>query len=274
MLSRRKFGIEIEHGNPQGSSYVDGELRRFIPSWFSAAIHGDHRTSVSSDGSGVEVRTPPLKGSRGFTEARNVFKFLKEIGGYVTDADGMHVHFDAPEYIGNHSLIASLVTAWNNNQASIHRMVAERRRERGSCPENLTYKHAETLRKLAKDPREHVEMVYGVGGAQNYYGHRLVPKEQATVQNGRGALNIRSLLRHGTIEIRLLEGTLDPNVALAWVQFGQGLLDTVARRKRAIPQCRLDTLLGMTVPTGNARELLLTKAVEGGDFGEAERRRW
>ena len=43
----------------------------------------------------------------------------------------------------------------------------------------------------------------------------------------RNDLNLASLPEHGTIEIRLMEGTLDPDVTEAWIKFGQRLIHEV-----------------------------------------------
>src|SRR5438552_3263255 len=64
-VSEREFGVEIECGHRLGFDYVDKKLEE-----------KGYRWRIGYDGDGVEVRTPKLKGLRGFLILRNTFKIL------------------------------------------------------------------------------------------------------------------------------------------------------------------------------------------------------
>src|SRR6266576_5043152 len=105
-LSSRTFGVEIEHKQPKfkcgadcsmmrighGScqaSMTAAELVKAFPTW----------NDVHTDGSGVEVVSPILCGDDGLKELEGVMEKLRECGGRVYQADVLHVHYDAQEYL-------------------------------------------------------------------------------------------------------------------------------------------------------------------------------
>lgn len=209
----RSFGVEIECGIDGGYRRV-AELFKFPMADFGRYDYRNHSEgwTLGSDGSGVELRTPIMSGQSGFDKLRGAMLFLKENGAYVTRSDGMHVHHDAPEFIGNAEACLQLVKSWRNNQDAIDSLVAPRRRMSGSsyghCPKwgNSDF---DALERLAKGEADYLDI-------------------------GRRDLNLSSMDAHGSIEIRLHEGTLDPEVAIAWIKFGQRLLHTALQRSKPL----------------------------------------
>lgn len=196
-MNNRRFGVEIECGNHH-AHYV--EIQNLLR---RNRIRGV--SSVGSDGSGIEVRTTPLQGKDGFKVLDELMHFLRDQGCYTTNADGMHVHHDTPELRNNFMLQQQLVKSWLDNQTLILPFVAPRRVGSMSCPRWS----ARTFNDFAAGIDRH----------------------------SRRNLNINSIHRHGTVEIRLHEGTLDFDRAEAWVKFGQYFISNVLSRKRPLAAC-------------------------------------
>lgn len=217
---KRQFGVEIECGMPGGYTQAADLCGFRRDAYGYVEYERDDGWSIGNDGSGVELRTPILKGKRGFNALRKAMEKLKAGGGYVTRADGMHIHHDAPEFVDNPELCFQLVKSWRNNEIHIHSMVAPRRRSNLACPKWNEYEES-SLESWAKDQ---------LGNTHFYFGSRK-------------DLNLTSLEEHGSIEIRLHEGTLDPDVAIAWIMFGQRLIHSVAKATKPLPRTQSDDAL-------------------------------
>jgi len=229
----RRFGVEIECGMPNG---LDDAAAVFgFPSdeyGYPEYENGDGWT-LHDDGSGVELGTPILKGETGHEKIKWAMKRLKDNGAFVTDYDGLHVHHDAPEFVENPSLCVPLVESWMNNQDAIREFVSPRRHDRMACP-GWNEMQWDALLKWIE------------GGEQLYLN--------------RSDLNLLSLREHGSIEIRLLEGTLDAEVVIAWIQFGQRLIHDVVQNAKPITKVTTgEDLLGKIKLTAEARTILLAK---------------
>lgn len=221
---KRRFGVEIECGFPGGTDAVRSLFHRELTyrSWY-----------LGHDGSGVELKTPVLEAERGFEVLREAMERLKENGGYVTTMDGMHVHHDAPEFVHNAHKCLLLVESWHNNIRSIHQMVSPYRRSSGACP-HWRSSEIESLKDWAN-------------GGSTFYASR-------------NDLNLNALRRHGSVEIRLHEGTLDPDVAIAWIMFGQRFIDDVLKRARPLKNLMNDPQLMRRIKLSKkAREILAEK---------------
>lgn len=132
----RRFGVELEHGNRQHDCYSIARhlTEKGLPCFYGGQHGaGDHRDkwSVTPDGSGLEVRTRPLPGDTGFAELRKGMRILRDAGGFVTRRDGMHVHFEAPDYHADDQAKERLAETWLNNVRHIHQFVDPYRRGQG-----------------------------------------------------------------------------------------------------------------------------------------------
>lgn len=205
-MRNRRFGVELEFDSGGlGRERVAQELgrafdREGLRRWyFLDRIH--------HDGSELELATPPLRGKEGFDKLKFVMDTLSDLGCDVTGEDGMHVHHDAPEFVQNIDLCIRLVKNWRSNRHLIYQFVSPDR----------------------------THDAYGEGG------HWACPKwsDQAILELERSReipywdrndLNLCALSKHGTIEIRLHEGTLDFNEASSWIKFGQKFIDHTVKR--------------------------------------------
>lgn len=231
----RRFGVEIECGLPGGYQKA---VEMFPYAWHeydSEDEEPDFKSwSVGEDGTAVEIRTPVLQGEKGFTELRMAMDRIKEAGGYVTTMDGLHIHHDAPEFTANPEACLRLVNSWRNNQAAIYEMVSPRRRDGGPCPS-------------WRD--QNVQLL------QDW-----VNGDSSWLRAARNDLNLASLSDHGSIEIRLHEGTLDADVAIAWIMFGQLFIHEVAQGLSPLKNAQTDEKLLVDIRLSDeARAILAAK---------------
>jgi len=220
-LSNRRFGVEIECLVPRDRC---DELERELGNKFG---FGDGEWDFGVDGSvhgegccGHEIRTPPLKGKRGFNTLKRGFALLNKYGTTVNATCGMHVHHEATDLSPEEVL--RFCKTWLANQSTMHKMVSPTRRNNGYCSP-VTKERVDLLEHLIKHPQ--------AGTApfnQLYHGM---------------AVNTSALYEHGTIEIRLHHGSVNYDEAEAWIKFGQGLIDSTMSRKRPMKTVKDDTLL-------------------------------
>lgn len=230
----RTFGVEIEHGNTRGYQEVDSLMRERFPRIFDRSAYS-YVANTGCDGSGVEFRTPVLKGTAGFRTLRTIFDYLNEFGGYVGEYDGMHVHFGAEDFVAHPELVKVLVKNWVANESLIEAFVHPRRIGRGSCPRRSAY-------------------VGNLDAATTL-------DEIKSACNSRNALNLSNLHRNGgTIEVRLHEGTLDADVAESWIRFMLRFLAASAQGK-LIRSCNTHSELFGAVPTHHVTRKQLLKRV-------------
>ena len=207
----RRFGVEIEFGFLNGFPEDFDELRRLFRFPLSNNKNPAGWT-IRRDGTFAELSSPILKGRWGYSYLRWALEKLKKSGAYVTERDGMHIHHDAPEFTQSKALCEALVKSWLANKNEIYKMVAPRRRDNGACPSWSSYS-LDVLRNWVT-------------------GH------ESNLAVGRYDLNLASLRKYGSVEIRLLEGTLDPDVAIAWIEFGQRLLHDVVTNAKPVKKAQ------------------------------------
>lgn len=210
-LTDRRFGVEVECG-------LKGDSDRAKELFEEVDLRG---WDIHTDGSGVEACSPILQGEEGLTTLQQAMSVLLEGGAYITNADGLHVHHDAPEFIAKPGLILRLVQSWRANEERIHEMVAPMRRDYLCCPSwtDETYGLLEQWASGACPP--------GMG-VRNERGPHI----------GRKDLNISAIAKHGTVEIRLHEGCLDFDTAAAWIAFGQKFIDKVLASDKPVPKVK------------------------------------
>jgi hypothetical protein len=259
LLTQRRFGVEIECGfrHQGGRNTVSANLRK----------KGIKPLSVGHDGSGVEVRSPILKGQKGLDWLHECMDALLEMGCYVTDSDGMHVHHegnpgyqklvplpvvkvhrkpDLPTPVRNARIrrkkvvsplaCVRLATSWNNNDKLIDKLVAPRRRNGMLHCCGKTWRQEDNLK--------------GLEGGKVDAGGRMADLSMYHLGSTKG-----------TIELRLHEGTLDFEEAEAWIRFGQAFLNKLAKEKSAIaPQESLEALLDYVLDEDEIKNRLLEKA--------------
>lgn len=151
--------------------------------------------SVSS---GAEVVSPILTAPR-LNEAVKVTKALKDAGARVDRATGFHVHIG-----GNIFRNASALAGFTLNYYAVHHAIGAL-----VAPSRLANRYCSVLSQAyAERQFEHLRAGHGA----SFNGNRYT------------SLNLDALDRHGTIEIRLHQGTLNGVKAVAWAQFIEALI--------------------------------------------------
>lgn len=240
----RKFGIEFEFGLrlPSTGPYEYGSDNK---DWHMQNILdecGAKDFRIGHDGTEWEIKTPPLSGPNGFKKVKRFLEAILDRGAYVTDQDGLHVHHDAPEFIDNPAPVLALVENWNENQYEIMKMVKRNRNNRWACP-SWSHYDVNVLRERLEVHDPHA--IYGFG---------------------RKNLNVSALRRHGTIEIRLHEGTLEYDEVLSWVRFGQSFIGKALdeSENRVENEASVETLLRKINVSRFASRFLTSKVVANG----------
>ena len=231
----RRFGVELEFdSNGLGREGVVRVLRNAFDA------NGFRRWNFMSrtywDGSELELCTPPLRGPEGFKKLKVVMGTLEDYGCFTTEDDGLHVHHDAPEFTHNIDNCIKLVKSWRANSHLIYQFVDPMRTETGygsgdywACPKWST----EQFRELERT--------------------RQIPYWD------RNDLNLSALEKHGTVEIRLHEGTLNYDEAESWILFGQRFIDRVLKHSMRTSE-NTRNLLNKVRVNPNAERVLLNKA--------------
>lgn len=237
-MKDRAFGVELEFDSGgldrSGVANVLREAfdRKGIRRWY-------FMDRLDYDGSEIELRTPILRGKEGMDKLQLVMDTLRDNGCDVSSEDGLHVHHDAPEFVHNIDNCIKLVKSWKANQHIIYQFVSPDRTHEwdGSignywaCPMWSDAKIAELERT------------------------RQIPHWD------RNDLNLNALTEHGSIEIRLHEGTLDFPVAKSWIEFGQSFIDRVLKHSMRNSKDTSKLLKKVRV-SPNAEKVLIDKAAE------------
>lgn len=147
------------------------------------------------DGSvrGAEVVSPILDELR-LNEASTVSRLLLAAGGKVDRTTGFHVHIGARGVLSN-DLIANWYLNWNLVHDAIGALVAPSRLNNSYC-KPVSRERAEL----------NAERIRG-GNVSDFNGDRYQ------------SFNLQAFDRHGTLEIRLHQGTLNGTKAIAWAKF-------------------------------------------------------
>lgn len=295
-VSERTFGVEIEctYGQrPTKKSDVYERINWGERDPMRAQARKDFlahpelkrwANNIGIDGSGIEIRSPILKGQEGIEELAAVFDFLIEKGSSVTNQDGMHVHHGAGDFASDYTKLYRACATWGHWTPQIHKMVPNRRRNGGMCPD--AFNNKEVLKRLEEsclgDAKENAKLMREYQAALNRYyrgsgawpGQRRIPAHPANI-GGRGAFNLGNLnsgrAGKGTIEIRLAEGMMDKDAAIAWVKFGQGFLDACAEGEGKVIEGKpknVDTLLTIARVDEDAAKVLKAKAERNGHAAE------
>lgn len=213
----RRFGVEIEASFQDVDGTHDAHYRRCSELLKAAKFPLKWRKDIGIDGSGFELRSPILCGTAGMKELERIYDFLNQHGVRCTPVDGAHVHHDAPDFIKDRQLVHRLAVGWHKNRDIIQLFVAPRRWESTACE---------------KFPDHYI----GKQGAIETWAQRTYGIRSAI--SVRNDLNLRALAQHGSIEVRLLEGTMDFKKIKAWILFGQYFLHKATRLKRPIAKCK------------------------------------
>jgi hypothetical protein len=207
-LGTRQFGVEIE--------FCRASQRQVHQQMANVGLtcdygYGSGRPGAwmvkpdGTDGVTGELVSPPLSGPEGRRQVELACQALRYAGARVSRACGLHVHFDVNDY--DLPTFKRAYRNWFHAQETINLLVSPSRRYNGFCSpiSETEVLRLEGLRDLDR---------------------RSV---QASSPSRYRSLNAVAYGRHGTLEVRQHQGTTDAAKILAWVEFGQSLMDYAAQ---------------------------------------------
>lgn len=177
----------------------------------------DDASVLDDDGDGtygVEVVTPPLKGIEGLQQIKKFCDVFSKIG-YVNDTCGLHVHVDTDnwlvknkKFIGDYpEKIFNLLLHFKSFEKLFDTKVAAWRRGDKNEHAGTTSSPGKVIAAY-EDTRRYIQDI----------DNKLPENVIRTFQTARyRKLNLESLLIHGTIEFRQLEGTLNEKKVIPWI---------------------------------------------------------
>lgn len=186
---------------------------------------------------GAEVVSPILNPAR-LNEAHKVTQALKTAGARVDRATGFHVHIGMNAF-NDRADIAKFTLNYYAMHHAIAALVA---------PSRLNNRYCAVLnRDMAERQAD-----YTAGGSTGAFnGNRYT------------SLNLESMHRHGTVEIRLHQGTLNGVKAIAWSQFIAGMISATVDGVDFTANEHLTPWAFPTIPSVNACHALLDNLVAG-----------
>ena len=197
------FGMEFEFEglSPRDASYAinDAGIQCDV---IRDGIHDTHdEWKAVYDGSlnnGAEVVSPILTAER-LNEAHRVTSALSKAGARTSTTAGYHVHLGVNAFVDENSLALFVLNYYASHHA-IGALVSPSRMRNRFC------------RILGRDEAEQVAEWVRDGNSGTRNGDRYT------------SLNLESMNRHHTVEIRLHQSTLNGVKAIAWAQLMEALL--------------------------------------------------
>lgn len=202
----RTFGVEIECYHPD-NGYIKRDLcdalneagipceiygytHRIVRGW--KIVHDGSLTGENT----MELVSPVLKGSRGFTTIKKVLEIVNSLGIKVNSSCGMHVHHQADDVVSNH--LNCYQTYVKNEQLLDGLMPPSRREDRSRWAQSLTTIDYDEL-----------HLNHGENGRNDWRYYKL---------------NFQCYYVYGTVEFRQHSGTTDYEKISNWIKLTQAIL--------------------------------------------------
>jgi len=208
----RQFGIEIEFNGITrdaalaavtaagiACSFGSWTGTRRPESYWTLTTDGSVRSTGTGCASGLEFVSPILRDEDGYSQVIKVMDALASAGATVDRSCGMHVHHDADGLSGEE--IASVFEFYTNRQDAIDKLVSPSRR--GTRSYTGPFESGE-LRNIT----------------DSFRSSRTAPEYAPRYRH----VNAQAFRKHGTIEIRQHQGSVNGEKAVAWIKFGQAMI--------------------------------------------------
>lgn len=239
----RRFGVEIEaygltmdrvtevvaSATARGCQVVGyGDAHRTIPAWkvtSDGSVRGEHT---------FELVSPPLAGAGGLADLKAVLNAISRAGARVNRSCGLHVHHDAADLDVTH--LKALATLWWRFEDVLLYFVSPSRRANSYARPAVDrgFGSAFGLPRTASVADE-----VSAFAAKMSTRHQRKDTFANAVQPDRySMLNFQALARHGTVEFRAHQGTVNYAKVEAWIALTQTLV-TRARHARVTIAPRL-----------------------------------
>jgi hypothetical protein len=258
------IGVEIEIVRPTDIShnvFINGLIKEMKSVGLDVqAVGYTHNTTsywkITSDASiedkrgnrgstnGCEVVSPILKGKRGIAELKKCVGAIRRAGGSVNKSVGVHIHFGANGLELDHW--KNIIYNYAGFEPLINNTLYKSRRN------NMWAKPVSKIDDLTNKLDNSNDFV-SLG--QNVFGYTPSATEAGYRSGGRYyTVNLYAFLRHGTIEFRQLQGSVEEDTIIYWVYWLHFLIE-VSKRKRLsffdVKQVRNITPLWLSTYLGN-----------------------
>ena len=265
MNEERTYGVEIEI---TGTRHLDSNLKAIARALTRAGIPAVAARYGSSDqpeggnwkvlpdtSCGPEIVSPPLRGKAGLEEISHVCQVLQDVGAEVSSSCGLHVHHDAAGFSVQHMVTISALYA--AHQPAIN---------------SILRSHGETtISAAAWKPT-----TWTADGKGEYWSAPTGDSAVQAMQSSRySAANWYALFRHGTVEFRQHDGTVDSPAVRCWILLTLCVIEAALTRKSLVSKVRHPTGRKHTGPMAQERKLLadllfaLSRVTKGDpDYGD------
>lgn len=219
MKSRRKFGVEIEFCTDEDIYSWADMLRSTtgitVRAYGFSRDYDSWKLVPDCSVNGWELVSPILHGDDGMAQVEKMAMALKSNGAKMSRSCGLHVHVDASDF--SFANIMDAMKRYEQNEYVIDQSVAEHRRgHRNNYAEPMPGYVAQVTR-LTNSKKQLRAILEGRGDG---WIERC------------GKLNICSYVKHGTLEFRHHEGTLDVRKMTSWINFCVRFMDDIRAKKK------------------------------------------
>ena len=219
----RKFGIEIEAYNVDKTALA----RALNAAGILCAVEGyNHQTrgywKIVSDCSlqgnqTFELVSPILEGDNGLMQVEIVCQVLKTLNAKVNTSCGLHVHIDARDIDVNG--LKRVSKMWMKYESCFDAIVTPSRRN-NAFAKGLRCKFVNLDAAFA-----------AIDATQTRAGIAYAMNRDGCSTSRYHKLNLESLQRHGTIEFRQHQGTVDGIKITSWVKLVGGFVESAIKAK-------------------------------------------
>lgn len=213
--SNRTFGVEIECIFPTNESineFIDDinnnsnlEIRFVGYNHTTSAawkmVTDASVRSTTKPGIGREVVSPILKGADGKRQLKTILECMKKHGVYINKTCGLHVHFGAKDFKA--ADFRKLAHIYKQHEAEIDKMVSPSRR--GQCGNQ----YCQGLDHISHWQIENCASVRQLDSKLGGRYHKI---------------NFAAFVRHGTVEFRQHQGSIDFEKISQWIDFGMCMM--------------------------------------------------
>lgn len=223
-IGSRKFGVELEVVYHLSMRDLAAALRAAGITVAEVSYYGDAHNArptwkIVTDGSvsrGFEVVSPVLSGEEGLAEVARVCRALVEAGATVDRSTGLHVHFDAADLSA--TAIARFLGFYAKHEDSIDLLVAESRRSNANRYTKSLVSGGGSISARVNEFLGQMRAVVA-DEARNGRAHAVDFLARRIFRGDRYfKVNVQSLFRHGTVEVRQHQGTVNATKGVAWVR--------------------------------------------------------
>lgn len=206
-MSSRTFGVEIEVTGISHYAVTTALENAGINVYdsYNSYNHTDSdlKWKVMSDssisGEGCEIVSPILRNEAGLAEITRVSNALIAAGAKINKSCGLHVHVGADDL--SVTAVRNIVESYENNATLIASFLSPSRRNNTYCQNYGSYDRSHFANCAT------IEAMSQVAGSRYY------------------AVNLQSYGRHGTVEFRQHQGTVEHEKINNWVRFAVALAD-------------------------------------------------